>query len=248
MSLFIKAEIYKYFKNRYFRLCFIVGAVVIAGALLFLPEIAVFFEESIPTRVEILKFMPFLFIGAAIVILILLPLFSDVFRYNTLKNKFYNKYSIISGKFIVSLFMALIFAVVYVAIFLVSLNFLEAGKNYSTSLIIEFIMRFVAAIPNYAALLAYLQFLTILFRNEIIVAVIYYYTISTLFTLKLIIGQMIPENLTFLHHLTPVDELYNMGNLPFDGEACFFSIVVGCIYIVIFHLLAKSVFLKGRME
>ena len=82
----IKSEIFKSLKSTYFRICLIGGSIFIAIAVLFIPQIASIVGFSIETRADLPKIMPFVFTGACVALMIFFPIFTDIFKYNTLKN------------------------------------------------------------------------------------------------------------------------------------------------------------------
>jgi len=243
----IRSEIFKSLKSTYFRICLIGGSIFIAIAVLFIPQIASIVGFSIETRVDLPKIMPFVFTGACVALMIFFPIFTDIFKYNTLKNDPRSIPLITTGKYLTALIFCLIFAAVFMASFTVTYFRLAPSPDSDKGLLAESFISFLATIPNYAAIIALIQLITVVSKNEIIAAIIYYYSFAQLFTVKLMMAGAMPEDMVILRHLTPIGEFYNLGNLHFSAIHITLSVVVGVVYSIVLHLLTKKYFEKRVM-
>jgi|GEM_PF-1660812 len=243
----IRSEIFKSLRSTYFRICLVGGSLFIAIAVLFIPQIANVAGFSIETRSDLSKIMPFVFTGACVALMIFFPIFTDIFKYNTLKNEPGSISLITTGKYLTALIFCLIFAAVFMASFTVTFFRLAPSPDTDKGLLAESLISFLATIPNYAAMIALIQLITIAAKNEIIAAIIYYYSFAQLFTVKLIMAGAMPEDMVILRHLTPIGEFYNLGDLRFSAVHITLSVVVGIVYAIVLHTMSRKYFMKRVM-
>ncbi len=247
MNNVIKSELFKSMKSGYFRICLIFGSLFIALAAIFLPEISKVIEYPVTTAEKIFEVLPFVFMGVSIALMIFLPLFSDVFRYNTLKNQPGTITQMPMAKYLTALILASVYALVFIVSITVTMIRLEADKAIAVRFALECIVRFLAAIPNYAAIISAIQLLTVAVKNDIVSAIIYYYALTQLFTVKLIITSAVSENFNFVIHLTPVGELFNLGYLEFSAVHILIGALLGAVYTFVLHKLTVKLFCKRVM-
>ena len=247
MNNVIKSELFKSMKSVYFRICLFIGSAFIALVSVFLPEISKVIEYPITSADKIFEVLPFVFMGASIILLIFLPLFSDVFKYNTLKNQPHTIPQMPFAKYIASLVIASVYAVVFVISITITMIRLEADNAEAIKLSLECIVRFLGAIPNYMAIIAVIQLLSVAVKNEIVSAIIYYYGITQLFTIKLIITSVISENFNFVIHFTPIGELFNLGYLEFSIAHIVIGALLGIVYTLVLNKLTAKLFCKRAL-
>lgn len=246
MADIIKSEIFKCWKSIYFRICLVGGSLVIAVMMYFLPEVAGIVGFHINTCEDLSKIMPFVLTGACVMLMIFFPVFTDIFKYNTLKNNPRSIPYMTTAKFFTVILFCMIYAVVFLAAFTVT-YFRLAQPGESISLLIKNYISFLAAIPNYAAVIALIQLLTIVSKNEIVAAIIYYYSFAQLFTIKLMVANSMPEDIVLLRHLTPIGEFYNLGDLQCSAVHIALSLAIGFIYTITIHIITRKTFMK-RVE
>jgi len=151
------------------------------------------------------------------------------------------------AKYIASLVIASVYAVVFVISITITMIRLEADNAEAIKLSLECIVRFLGAIPNYMAIIAVIQLLSVAVKNEIVSAIIYYYGITQLFTIKLIITSVISENFNFVIHLTPIGELFNLGYLEFSIAHILIGALLGIVYTLVLNKLTAKLFCKRAL-
>ena len=244
MKKVIKSEIYKNLKNWYFKLCFFGGCLFISVVTIFLPELAKIIDYSMKSVSDLEAGLPYVFIGAAIALMALLPMFTDIYKYNTYKNNPQYLLMLPRAKFVTIVLFMLVFAVVFMASLTICILRLSSGNDLPLKDIISCNIRFLAAIPNYVAIIAFIQLLTIIIKNEIASIVIYYFIITQVFTAKLIVNSIVYENLGINSHFTPVGEIFNLGGEELSIVGILIGVVVGVIYTVVFNRIGMKYYKK----
>lgn len=244
MKNVIKSEIYRNFKSWYFKLCFFGGCLFISVVTIFLPELANVIKYSMENVADLEAALPFIFIGAAIALVAISPLFTDVFKYNTYKNNPQYLLKLPRAKFVTIVLFMLAYAVVFMASLTICTLRLSSGNDLPLNDIISCNVRFIATIPNYIAIVAFIQLLSVVLGNEIISVVVYYITISQLFTAKLIVNSMVYETFNINSHLTPLGELFNLGEEDFSVAVILIGVVIGIIYTVVINKFVMKFYKK----
>lgn len=240
----IKAEIFKNFKSVYFRISFFGGCILIAAVMLFLPELSKIAEYPVKDASTFMKVLPFLFIGASIALIVMFPMFTDIFKYDTYKNNSQAILLLPAAKFAAGAVMLLVYALVFMISMSAVLMRIGSGEENLINTVLECNIRFLGAIPCYLALIASVQFLTVAVKNEIAAVVVYYFAISQLFTGELIIRNILSDTLGITPHLTPLGELFSLGENKFSFIQIAISSAVGIIYTAVIYKVTSNLYKK----
>ena len=166
----IKAEIYKYIHRPYFYvLTLVVSSIILLCEALF--------SSNMTSRVFVIsKACPAGMNFALILIILFSLVFSEEYKYNSLKNLItsnVSKENIYLGKLLVQIVIILFTGVILIGVFLSGLLLLNPGDGYSNDILIRFLIKMIASLPLLLSGLALSNLLMIGIKKEGIAIVIY---------------------------------------------------------------------------
>ena len=247
MSNIIKSEMFRSLRSCYFRLCFFGGALLMGAGMIFLPEIAEFIGFHLKTADDLNIVLPFVLVAVAVALMVIFPMFTDIFKYDTYKNNPPALLCLQKAKYAA----VLIFMLFYAAVFTISLSVciirLTPEGSSPVGDILSCCGRFLATVPNYMAIIAFIQLLAVSVRNETASIVVYYFIIPQMFTVKLFINAVFSNSGDTVIHLTPVGELYNLG-CNISPVQTVISVVVGIAYTAVLIAMVQKFYKKRVFE
>ena len=129
---------------------------------------------------------------------------TDDLKSGTIKNLLssnVNKYQIFLSRFIVQVILAFIVAVVSLIAFFLMISTIEAGSEYSMALVRDFLMRFAVVSVGYVGMIALINFLSVLIKNEAVVSVIYYFIILQISVVIFLLKKTIAPQVEWIQRL-----------------------------------------------
>lgn len=239
----IKAELYKMSKKKYNYFLVIISVITIVFIVYSLKGKVI---SNIPiNRENLLNFIPIAFIILPTFMILFLPNFSEEFRNNTFKNSItlgIEKRTILLYKFFTTCIIFFIYSVICIGTFLISLLMLEPGNNFSNSLIIEFLTKFVVAFPTFLAVLAIIYLLMVIIKNDIIVCIVFYYGIMQLPFFIVIIEKLFSINLQSINRFILVSNLSLLINTTASINNYILIFILGILYTVLFLIFSIKFF------
>lgn len=241
MFNYIHGELYKVIRRKYLMIILVVLAIIMVGLAKILTSNILFSSAPFSTRTGILSLSIYFIIGLNALLLIFVPLFTDDFRYNTLKNLVsydLNMFHVFLGKFIVQIIVAIIFAVILFPVLGLLIQLLPPGEGYTNKMLIEFYLKIFSAIPCLAASIAIADYISLLIKNELVVCLLYYYGYIQIYAL--ILYANLNSTFNWIKCFIMPAQIGSLFYQAFSVRNCVITIVSGILYTVLFLILIKK--------
>ncbi|UFH65200.1 ABC transporter permease [Clostridium cadaveris] len=254
MIKLIKAELYKYYKRPFIYV--VIGALISAMAFVIYSSqgnliVDVIVAKEGYSREAFIKVAGFGFPFITYILMLFSVVMTDDLKAGTIKNLLssnVNKYKIFLSRFIVQVILAFIVSVVSLIAFFLMISTIEAGNEYSISLVRDFLMRFAVVSVGYVGMIALINFLSVLIKNESVVSVIYYFIILQISVVIFLLKKTIAPQVEWIQRLLITYNIGYVGNAFAEKSTYIPVIVTGLIYATLFTLLGMFIFNKQEIK
>jgi len=248
----IKAEIYKYSKRPF---TYIIAISLSLGTFLVVALVAGKFSETPAyTREEFLALTNAYFPMILILMMVFGSVISEDYKEGTFKNlcaSNMSKSKIFISKFIIQIILAVAIATICMIVFLLSVNMIKTGTNYSSEMLKGFIFRFITAIPIFLGGISLVNFLAIIVKKESIVCVLYFLSMQLggiFFILEQVLRDRIGVFREVLFSMREVLLSMQFGNPGSTIPELLKAMMIGIAYTVILTTITTLIFSKQDLK
>lgn len=234
MLAFIQGELYKVFHRKYiYMFILILSIIFVGGSMYALKENIV--PVSIPlTQHFVLQNGNFIALGVLVLLMIILPILTEEYRYNTFKNLVtlnLSKAQIYLGKLFVQLSIMLILAVIFIAEFIFVLQYVPSDDLAIGKSLLEFIVKMICTIPCYTATIAILDLMAILLKNAIVTCLAYYYGYVQIYMILMFTTGNVSSDIARIILMPGQIQFFFLNK--FTMYNCLLTIVTGILHLAV---------------
>lgn len=244
----IKAEIYKYSKRPF---TYITVIVLCFGTIWVNALVAGKFSGvALYTREKFLEFTFAYFPLILTVMMVFCVVVSEDYKTGAFKNlcaSNLSKTKIFLSRFIVQIILAVLIASICIIVFLLSVNMIKPGENYSSEMIKGFIFRFIASTPIFLGGISIVNLLVVLIKNEAMVCVLYYF-IMQIRILTFVLEKFLWEKIGLIRTVFLSQQLEIVGNMNSTASELTKAIIIGVTYTVVLTITTALIFNKQEIK
>lgn len=250
MRNYIKAELYRNFNRVYFwGMILGVAAFTLFGVIM----IKIGFANSVSYKMLFEFGIQNFLLPVFIVSMIIEMVTSEELKNKTLKNVVsfgFSRNKLVLSKLIVSVILSIISAIIILVVYFGSGAILfEIGPDFSLSIVKDFILRLLAAVPLWIGAISVGNFLSFVIRNNTASAFTYTGIFVAFRTFVRIVSKMVDKFSFIYERLITVQLIEKLGNTaPIRTNELLFAVKVGVMYIIVFTVLSLIYFKKAEVK
>lgn len=250
MLAFIQGELYKVLHRKYIYIFILILSIIFVGGSMYVLKGNIL-PATVPlTQHFVLQNGNFIALGVLVLLMLVLPILTEEYKYNTLKNLVtlnLSKAQIYLGKLFVQTSIMLILAVVFITEFVFVLQAIPSGESAIGKLLLEFILKIICTIPCYIATIVILNLMAILLKNAIVICLVYYYGYIQIYMILMFTCGNISSDMVRIILMPGQIQFFFLNK--FTMYNCLLTIVTGIFHLAIaVALLLRTVKIMENKE
>lgn len=250
MRNYIKAELYRNFNRVYFwGMTLGVAAFALFGVIM----IKIGFTNGVSYNMLFEFGVQNLILPVFLVSMIIEMVTSEEIKNKTLKNVVsfgFSRNKLVLSKLMVSVILSIISAIIILAVYFGSGAILfGSGPDFSLSIVKDFGLRLLAAVPLWIGAISVGNFLSFVIKNNTAFAFTYAGIFVAFRTFIRIVSKMVDKFSFIYERLITVQLIEKLGNTAtITNNDLLFAVRVGVMYIIVFTVLSLIYFKKAEIK